>query len=1330
MSLDFTHLHLHTEYSLLDGANKIKTLAKRLKEMNIKSCAITDHGNMFGAIEFYKGMRAEGIKPIIGLEAYIHNNDDISSKESRQRFHLCLFAKNEIGYQNLMYLSSMSFIKGYYYYPRINKKLLREHSEGLVCSSACLAGEVNFHLNLSERNLKRGAGGYEAAKAAALEYKEIFGDDFYLEIMRHGIFDQQRVDSDIIRLSKETGIKLIATNDAHYTTKDSAIAQKIFVYISANKNFDERVREQVLSEFYAKSPQQMEEIFADIPEVVSNTQEIVEKCNLEIKLGDATPPNFKFTQEYAKERNLTLPNPTIEYDLDNDSTLFEYECKTGLDKRLEFIDPSKHQIYKDRLDLEIATIKNMKFPGYMLIVADFINEAKKRGIPVGPGRGSAAGSLVAYALRITDLDPIPYNLLFERFLNPERISMPDIDVDFCQNRRSEVIDYVIQKYGQYNVAQVATFGKLLAKGVIRDVARVMGMPYAEADAMAKLIPDELGIALKGHTNKKGEFEPGAFEKEPKIGELIQNNELARSVWQYACELEGLNRNPGMHAAGIVISNEELWKKAPLWKQSNAEDGHYVTQYTKDYLEDVDLIKFDFLGLKTLTVIDNAIKLVKARFGKEILWERIDFNDPKTYETIQSGNTLGIFQIESSGMQKLAAKLKPDCFEDVIAMIALYRPGPLNSGMVDDFIDIKHGKKSVEYAFEALRPILEPTYGVIVYQEQVMQVVQTVGGFSLGGADLVRRAMSKKKEDEMLRLKTQYLEGAAQGGFDRAKADALFELIMKFAEYGFNKSHSAAYALITFQTAYLKTYYPAEFMAALLTSEENNTDKVTKYIEEIRRLNIELLPPSVCKSGSEFSVISKDGKDAIIYGLGAIKGVGSSAIEEIIAIRKDGLASLEDLVSKSECTTVNKRVYESLIKSGALDEFGYSRKTLMQNVEYLTEQSKKSSTIKKDAEFSLFGNDESMSEIKLNLNIAQGEFSQRELLGFEQEFLGVYISGHPLDEFRSDIASISHINSSEFDSVEDGSEILTIGKIEDISIKLTKTGNKMGIITILDMYGSMEATVFAQMQKIEALPKDELDKPLVFKMSLNKDDQQVRLKVNEIYTLEEAKNSKITLKSNRISTQEIEENKEYFDSIKHSTILDVLKSAKNGEHLIIAKINNISIKDTKSGNKMAVISVADKSSNADMFAFDIACTQASQIDDTTRLYALKITPPRDANSKMIINQIIDIDEAKNSDIALRGASRRKNINEPNQSATPISSINIVGRLEIDLQLNSLNKIKINEIYQLAHRHNARTGAKKSLVLRVIDENRSQVMLFTTEFNVSDEFEHELRMLLVG
>ena len=1328
MSLDFTHLHLHTEYSLLDGANKIKTLAKRLKEMNIKSCAITDHGNMFGAIEFYKGMKAEGIKPIIGFEAYIHNSDDIESKESRYRFHLCLFAKDEIGYQNLMYLSSMSYIKGYYYYPRINKKLLREHSQGLVCSSACLAGEVNFHLNLSERNIKRGAGGYEAAKAAALEYKDIFGDDFYLEIMRHGIFDQQRIDSDIIRLSKETGIKLIATNDAHYTNKDSAIAQKIFVYISANKNFDESVREQVLSEFYAKSPEQMSEIFADIPEVVSNTQEIVNKCNLEIKLGNATPPNFKFTQEYAKNRDLPLPNPDMEYDLDNDGVLFEYECKDGLKRRLEFIDPSKHQIYKDRLELEISTIKNMKFPGYMLIVADFINEAKKRGIPVGPGRGSAAGSLVAYALRITDLDPIPYNLLFERFLNPERISMPDIDVDFCQNRRGEVIDYVIQKYGQYNVAQVATFGKLLAKGVIRDVARVMGMPYAEADAMAKLIPDELGISLQGYTNKKGEFEPGAFEKEPKIGELIQNNELARSVWKYACELEGLNRNPGMHAAGIVISNEELWKKAPLWRQSNAEDGHYVTQYAKDYLEDVDLIKFDFLGLKTLTVIDNAIKLVKARFNKDILWERIDFNDPKTYETIQSGNTLGIFQIESSGMQKLAAKLRPDCFEDIIAMIALYRPGPLNSGMVDDFIDIKHGKKSVEYAFDALRPILEPTYGVIVYQEQVMQVVQTVGGFSLGGADLVRRAMSKKKEDEMLRLKTQYLDGASKNGFDRDKADALFELIMKFAEYGFNKSHSAAYALITFQTAYLKTYYPAEFMAALLTSEENNADKITKYIEEIRRLNIELLPPSVSKSKSEFSVINSDGNDAIIYGLGAIKGVGSSAVDDIIAFRETGLDSLEDLVSKSDCTAVNKRVYEALIKSGALDEFGYSRKTLMQNLEYITDQSKKSSDIKKEAEFSLFGDDESMNNIRLSLNLAQDEFSQRELLGFEQEFLGVYISGHPLDEFRSSIEAISHTNSSEFDSIDDGSEIIVIGKIEDISVKITKSGNKMGIITILDMQGSMEATVFSHIQKIEALPKDELNKPLVFKMLLNKDEQQIRLKVNEIYTLEEAQNTKITLKSSKITAEEISENKEYFDSIKHSSIVDILKSAKGGEHLIIAKINNISIKDTKSGSKMAVLSVADKSSNADMFAFDVACMQASEISDTSRLYALKITPPRDANSKMIINQIIDIDEAKNGDIALRNAPKRRAQKQDEVEKEP--SFNIVGKLEIDLKLSSLNRSKINQIYELASRYNATNGDKKSLILRVVDENRAQIMQFVTEFSVTDEFQNELNTLLAG
>ncbi|RAZ57232.1 DNA polymerase III subunit alpha [Campylobacter hyointestinalis] len=1320
---EFTHLHLHTEYSLLDGANKIKVLAKRLKEIGIKSCAITDHGNMYGAIEFYKTMKNEGIKPIIGIEAYIHNHEDISNKESRQRFHLCLFAKNEIGYQNLMYLSSMSYIKGYYYYPRINKKILREHSEGLVCSSACLAGEVNFHLNLSERNLKRGAGGYEAAKKVALDYKEIFGDDFYLEIMRHGIGDQQRIDDDIIRLSKETSIKLIATNDAHYTTKESAIAQKIFVYISANKNFDDKVRGQVLSQFYTKSPEEMSEIFADIPEIIQNTQDIVEKCNLEIKLGDATPPNFKFTQEYARNKNLTLPNPGNEYDLQNDSFLFEYECRQGLEKRLEFIDPAKHQIYRDRLELEINTINNMKFPGYMLIVADFINEAKRRGIPVGPGRGSAAGSLVAYALRITDLDPIPYNLLFERFLNPERISMPDIDVDFCQNRRGEVIDYVIEKYGQYNVAQVATFGKLLAKGVIRDVARVMGMPYSEADAMAKLIPDELGITLKAHKNKKGEMEDGAFEKEPKIAALINQNELAKQVWEYSCELEGLNRNPGMHAAGIVISNEELWKKAPLWKQSNAEDGHYVTQYTKDYLEDVDLIKFDFLGLKTLTVIDNAKKLIKARFDVDILWEKVDFNDPKTYQTIQSGNTLGIFQIESSGMQSLAAKLKPDCFEDIIAMIALYRPGPLNSGMVDDFIDIKHGKKKIEFAFDVLKPILEPTYGVIVYQEQVMQVVQAIGGFSLGGADLVRRAMSKKKEDEMLRLKAQYLEGAKSSGFDEKKADALFELIMKFAEYGFNKSHSAAYALITFQTAYLKTYYPAEFMAALLTSEENNVDKIIKYIDEIKRLDIGFLPPNVNHSMREFSVIQKDGKDAIIYGMSAVKGVGVGAAEEIIKARGNGtFTSLNDFISKTDSTSVNRRVYESFAKSGAFDDFGFTRKMIVGNLDNIVEATKRVSDIKRNASNSLFGDDESMKEVNLNLTHIKDEFEKKEMLAFEQDILGVYVSGHPLDDYKNEIESIDYVTCDEFESVEDGSEILIVGKIEDTTIKITKSGKKMAIITILDIHGSIEAMAFDEYKKIDAMNSDDLSKPYAFKVTLTRDGQQFKIKINDILSLEDAINRRYSLKSSKLSTADIKGVEQFFESISHKNISELL-ATKDAEVLILGKMSDINTRTTKSGMDMTILNITDMSGNSEMIAFDATSKFISnmQSEELNQIYAFRVAPSKDGQSKPIINQIISLEDAASGNFSLK---RNKRIFK-DESAVAIPSIK--GNLQIDLELGNLDKSKINEIYNLAHKEHQKNGDKR-LVLRITNDYKSEVMLFNTEFVVNDDFEEKLANII--
>ena len=1096
----FTHLHLHTEYSLLDGANKIEELAHMLHDRGDTAAAITDHGNMFGAIDFYKKMKKNGIKPLIGIEAYVHNGEQLDDKSTKQRFHLILIAKNETGYKNLMYLSSMSYIEGFYYYPRINKKILKEHSEGLVCSSACLQGEVSWHLNLSERNVKFGAKGYERAKEVALEYKEIFGDDFYLEIMRHGIGDQRRIDDDILRIAKETGIKVIATNDTHYTFKERAAAHEVFMCIAMNKTLDDpnRLRHSV-HEFFVKSKEQMNELFLDIPEVIENTQEIVDKCNLEIKLGNPTPPNFKFTLECAKERNLTLPEPENRYSFKNDAVFFEHECRKGLEERLKFVPENLHEEYRKRLEIEIGIINKMNFPGYMMIVWDFINEAKRRGVPVGPGRGSAAGSLVAYSLKITDLDPIPYNLLFERFLNPERVSMPDIDVDFCQSRRGEIIDYVTQKYGKFNVAGVITFGKLLAKGVIRDVARVCDMPYAEADAMAKLIPDELNITLKD-----------AYEKEPKIAELISQNPKAAKIWKFALDLEGLNRNAGQHAAGVVISNEELWNKTPLFRQPNSPEDRFVTQYSLKYLEDVDLIKFDFLGLKTLTVIDNAIKLVKQRTGKDIIWEQVDKNDSGVYKMIQSGQAIGIFQIEGEGMRKLGTSLRPDCFEDIVAMLALYRPGPMESGMLDDFVKRKHGEAEITYAFKELEPILAPTYGVIVYQEQVMQIVQAIGGFSLGGADLVRRAMGKKIKEEMDRLKGEFVKGAEAKGLNGQKADDLFELIVKFAGYGFNKSHSAAYAYVTFQTAYLKAYYPAEFMAALLTSEESNVDKIVRYIDEIKRINIDTLPPSINKSTKEFSVVKNEGHDGIIFGLGAIKGVGGAAIENIIAERdaKGEFKSMDDFVSRIDPFKVNKKVFESLIKAGCFDEFGFSRKMLLQNVENIVEACKNAAQIRKNAAESLFGEDDSMNDVKINFVTIDDEFDIKQILKFEQESVGIYLSGHPLDDYKDEINKIKYTLSSEFETLPQSAEILVVGKIEDFSTRITKSGKKMGTINVLDFHGNIEIAVFErELGNIEDIVKDEAkrDLPYAFRINISRDDQFVRTNLNEVYSLEDAQN---------------------------------------------------------------------------------------------------------------------------------------------------------------------------------------------------------------------------------
>ena len=1115
----FTHLHLHTEYSLLDGANKLSNLIPRIKELGMTSVAMTDHGNMFGAIDFYKQMKDAGLKPIIGMEGYIHNGATIDDKSTKQRFHVCLYAKNKVGYQNLMYLSSKAFINGFYYFPRINKQELREHSEGLICSSACLQGEVNWHLNLSnERNVKNGALGYEGALAVAQEYQEIFGDDFYLELMRHGIGDQLYIDEQILKISRQTGVKVVATNDTHYTYPDDAQYHEAFMCIGMNKLYDDpnRMRHSV-HEFYIKSPEQMGRIFADIPEAIAHTQEIVDKIeDYSPIVKTPTPPNFKFTREYATAEGLDInyqddaplsANATEDEKKKrmsaadkNDAEYFIVKCRQGLQNRLKIVPSERHEEYKDRLEFEMDVINSMKFPGYMMIVWDFVKVAKEKGIAVGPGRGSAAGSLVAYSLDITDIDPMKYDLLFERFLNPERVSMPDIDMDFMQARRGEVIDYVVEKYGRNQVAQIITFGSLLAKGVIRDVARVLEMPLSQADKMAKLVPDELGITLNGKT-KNGEFTGGAFQKEPKLVELIESDPSAARVWEFAKKLEGLKRNSGMHAAGVVISNEELWKKTPIYKPSG--ETTFITQYSLNYLEDVDLIKFDFLGLKTLDVIDNAIKLIKRRYDVDVKWHEIDENDSKVYDVVQTGETVGMFQIESSGMQDLNKRLKPSNFEDLIAVLALYRPGPMESGMLDDFIERKHGRQAITYVFAALEEILKPTYGVIVYQEQVMQIVQTIGGMSLGGADIVRRAMGKKKVDEMLKYNKEFSEGAAKQGLDYKEASKLFDLIEKFAGYGFNKSHSAAYAMVTFQTAWLKTYYENEFMAALLTSDKDNTEKVVRYIDEVKRMGIELSPPDVNDSYLEFSATTKDGVDMIVFGLGAIKGVGESAVLSIIKTREqDGeFTSIENFVNRIDPSKVNKRFVESTIKSGGFDRFGFSRKALLDQLELIVETAKKASDAKKNAVGSLFGNDEEITNVALTLKNSE-EYSLKDILEFEKETLGFYVSGHPMDEYREQMEDLSYTMSSELENIKDGSFAIFIGKVQSVEKKTSKKGNVFGIVNLMDFHGNVEIMLFSD--KLDQLAEMDLEEPVAFKAKITRDEMFTRMNVTKIMTLREAK----------------------------------------------------------------------------------------------------------------------------------------------------------------------------------------------------------------------------------
>lgn len=1085
----YTHLHLHTEYSMLDGANEITKLARRIKELGMDSVAMTDHGNMFGAIEFYKTMKKNGIKPIIGMEAYIHNKQELSNRDNLvPRFHLCLYAKNEIGYKNLMYMTTQSYLHGFYYHPRINKKLLRERSEGLICSSACISGEIAWNLNLNPRmdsrrresKLAMGASGYDGALEAALEYRDIFGEDFYIEIMRHGLGDQLYIDEALIKLSKQTGIKLIATNDAHYSVREDAAMQEAIMMIGTGRKFnDEKRLKHNVSEFYVKSPQEMLELFADIPEAVFNTQEIADKCNLHIELKNdknpPTPPSFIFTKEYAKAEGL---------EIENEEEYFVYKCKQGLEKKLKNIEPSKHQVYRDRLDYEMKIINQMKFPGYMLIVWDYIQFAKRNNIPVGAGRGSAAGSLVSYCLDITGLDPIKYDLLFERFLNPERLSMPDIDTDFCQLRRNEVIEYVREKYGKYNVAQVTTFGKMKARSAIRDVARIYDMEKEQADYFAKLIPPELNITLSGYTDKNGEYVKGAIDKEPKLKQIIESSALHKKIWDMALQIEGLNRGAGMHAAAVVIDpREELWHKVPLFvhskkqgegkesKENKESKKEIMTQYSKDYLEEVDLVKFDFLGLRTLSVVQDTLHLIKETNNINLDLDNLDLNDDKVFQTLRSGNTLGIFQLESNGMQKINRKLQPTNINDAIALLALYRPGPMESGMTDDFIERKHGRQKITYMLDELEPILKDTYGIIVYQEQVMQIVQVIGGFSLGEADLIRRAMGKKDTKIMAENKEKFASGALKRGFDKQKAQELFDLIEKFAGYGFNKSHSAVYGILTYQTSYLKTYFQHEFMAAILTSKSDDIEVVAKYIDEVKAMGIEVLPPHVNISKINFSVIiEKSNVKKIVFGLGALKSAGENALQSIIdnRLQEGEYKDLNDFVSRVDFSYIRKTAIEPLIKSGSLDNLGFTRASMLENIDYICEMGRNAQKAKGEMNSSLFGKD-SLKVVLRMQNLK--ELSKNIMLDYEYKCTGIYISGNPLDEYKDEIKNIKSVTSiNKLEMLENNSPVLIIGKIQEIKRRSSKKSGKLyGVAKIIDFSGIQEIVLFeSQLDLLEMM----------------------------------------------------------------------------------------------------------------------------------------------------------------------------------------------------------------------------------------------------------------------
>ena len=1030
--MSFAHLHVHTEFSLLDGSNKIKEYVSRVKELGMNSAAITDHGVMYGVIDFYREAKKQGINPILGCEVYVAPNSrfdrEITGGDDRY-YHLVLLAENEEGYANLTKIVSKGFVEGYYYKPRVDKELLRKYHKGIIALSACLAGEV-------ARFLTKGL--YEEAKKTALEYQEIFGEgNFFLELQDHGIPEQGLVNQQLFKMSEETGIELVATNDIHYTYAEDAKPHDILLCIQTGKKLsDENRMRYDGGQYYVKSEEEMLRLFPYAKQALENTQKIADRCHVEIEFGVTKLPK---------------------YDVPDGYTSWEYLqklCYEGLEKR--YGDPSEE--LKDRLSYELETIHQMGYVDYFLIVWDFIKYAKDHGISVGPGRGSAAGSIVSYCLEISTIDPIRYQLLFERFLNPERVSMPDIDVDFCYERRQEVIDYVTRKYGKDCVAQIVTFGTLAARGVIRDVGRVMDLPYAYVDSISKMIPQELGITIDK-----------ALKMNPDLKKLYDTDETVTNLIDMAKRLEGLPRHCSMHAAGVVICQKPVDEYVPL---SRAADGTITTQFIMTTLEELGLLKMDFLGLRTLTVIQNAVLLARRK-QPELNINQIDYNDQKVLDYIGTGKTDGVFQLESAGMKGFMKELKPHNLEDVIAGISLYRPGPMD--FIPQYIRGKNDSSSITYDCPQLEPILAPTYGCIVYQEQVMQIVRDLAGYSLGRSDLLRRAMSKKKAAVMEKERKIFIygdeetgvPGCIKNGIDEQTANKIYDEMIDFAKYAFNKSHAAAYAVVSYQTAWLKYYFPVEYMAALMTSVIDNPSKVSEYIYACRQMNIKILPPDINKGEANFSV---DGGD-IRYGLAAIKSIGRPVIKAIVEDREElGLfQNLEDFITRLSAKNIlNKRTIENLIKAGALDTLGGTRKQFMsiyvQIVDHVT-QEKKNSMVGQMTLFDLVSEDQK-EEFQIRMPDV-GEYSKETLLAFEKEVLGIYVSGHPLEAYEEKWKKSISATTADFQldeetghtKVHDGAKEIIGGMITEKTIKHTKTNQMMAFITIEDLLGTVEVVVF-------------------------------------------------------------------------------------------------------------------------------------------------------------------------------------------------------------------------------------------------------------------------------